>query len=245
MVLGVEKSLVVRYLARAFVAAPKVEVRADTFADLARALGNSDLVPTNALELRADGAPVRRVALTNLAGDWTVAITGDSFDVTYTQPMGQEAISFADYCSKAAPYLASGLEFINGGAHRIAVVTEVLAPELSAEKMLQCAQKLLQFPPPFEGARPFEWDWRIAHNVRRRFGQADEDTNTLAAVKRLDAHVGGQRLERLFVSTDVNTTPRRTEPRFEKADIISFVEASPTWHAEIRTGLLTFLELEW
>ena len=239
----VQEEVVVRYLARAFVRPPHVDGTAQWFADFARAVGDPTLVPRAVVELAGGGA-VQRVALGSLSGNWLVQTTAESVDVQSSPQVGQQSIEFADFCAKAAIQLRAAVEFLGSNAWRIAVVREWIFRELTNDELTACRTRLINLPDLSVGAVPFEWDWRMAKNVERTVGQTTLNTNTIATVKQLTVTFPGtEERTRLWLSTDVNTTPKETRSRFEGSDVAGFLQQSAPWHSEIEQSLLRFMAL--
>lgn len=235
--------VVIRFLARCFVAGPQIQLRAQTFADFATALGDDAFLPKQILEVGPGGNAVSRLAVGSSKGDWIVQVTGESVDVQYSPVMGDSPIGFEAFCGRAGEHLGAALDFLDAKAYRVAAVQEGLLKELSAEAMARTANRLLTGPAPFDSVTPFEWDWRMAVEVVRRFGAIDETTNTIAIVKRVEATAGGLRLDRLLVSADINTTPKRADPRYNSLEIRAFLAESVGWHAKLSDDLLAFIQV--
>lgn len=234
---------VVRYLARAFVRQPRVELGMPAYSAFATAIGEAAWLPKQVTELLPNGQLLPRLALGTSAGDWVVQITGDSVDVVYSPMLGSTGISLQEFSSRAARYVEGGLRHLSASAHRVAVAQEGLLPQLSPEGLQKVFKKLMNAPPQFS-TQAFEWEWRVVSSVVRSFGGVSEPTNAVATVKRVEAQLpDGTRLDRLFVSTDLNTSPKSTVPRLQPTHVAAFVTESAGWHAELFRGLLDFAEV--
>jgi len=173
-----------------------------------------------------------------------VQTTAESVDVQSSPQVGQQSIEFADFCAKAAIQLRAAVEFLGSNAWRIAVVREWIFRELTNDELTACRTRLINLPDLSVGAVPFEWDWRMAKNVERTVGQTTLNTNTIATVKQLTVTFPGtEERTRLWLSTDVNTTPKETRSRFEGSDVAGFLQQSAPWHSEIEQSLLRFMAL--
>jgi hypothetical protein len=236
--------VVTRYLARAFARIPQPEVSLQTYADVGKALGEVNWLPRPLSEVTPLGVAAQRVSLTSRTGDWALNVLSESIDLQYSTIPNSPVLPFSEFCSLASSRLGNILDFLKVRAHRIASIQEGVLPELPEQTLETCFRKLLSSPPPFDEVKAFEWDWRVAFGNLRQFGTAQESVNTIAIVKRVGLiRSDGRESDRLFVSTDINTTPKDVNTRFVATDASAFVSASVEWHRELTENLLKFLGL--
>lgn len=233
--------LTTRYLARAFVSAAHLQARGSLYTDLLARLGD-DFLPRPVAELSVSGVTVQRLGAATVSGEWSVVISSESVDVTYAPRVGGTSMSFGAFCAAAARYLSASHAIVGQRANRVAVVREGLAGTSLAELDALAARLLAVRPPPFDGSL-FEWDWRVATRVSRAFGGHTELTNTIGSLRRLEVGIAGSDpVDRLFVSTDINTPPQLLDPRFSPEDAADFVTSSEAWHAELEAALQVAIE---
>lgn len=231
--------IVLRYLARAFVTGQPLVPSADTFSRVAAALGKNEYLPLPFEEL-GPGGRNQRIGLRSADGTRTVMLRGESIDLEYHQPVAAHAIAFDAFHLEAADILSKALAHLAVRAHRLAVIQEGLLPAMSAADMQAVASRLLNVPEALGApADLFEWDWRTAAHVDRTFGSLKERTNTIAIVRRVSGTFGdGPPFDRLFVSTDVNTSPEYKTPRLGEHEARAFCAAAPGWHDALAAGVL-------
>jgi hypothetical protein len=230
----------VRSLARVFLNAAHVQARPAAFAQLLQALGG-DFLPRTLAELTPAGVPTQRVGAATANGEWSVHIVSESIDVTYSPRFGTPGVAFGEFCDRAAHYLRAAQALAEQPAHRVALVREGIDNK-SPEQLEALATRLLTKAPPFEGPL-FEWDWRVATRIHRTFGNHAEELNTIGILKRVEVTPQGQEpVDRLWVSTDINTPPSQRRPRFSADDSAAFVNAAAAWHAELDVALQTLVE---
>lgn len=236
--------LVVRYLARAFVQHTQAEVSLNAYSALATALGAPDMVPRQMTEVSLlGGRPIPRLALATREGDWVVQISGESVDVQYSPLPDRPSIPFTEYAERASQYVAGGVRYLGVQAHRLASVQEGLLWAMSAEEFARWRRRLLSLPPVLGTTEPFEWDWRIARAGAHAVADIQHATNTVITVKRVLAQLlTGQRLDRLFVTSDINTSPAQTRPRMSAEDAQAFVVQSSPWHSDVLDALRQYAE---
>lgn len=230
----------VRNQARVFLNAAHLQARGSSFAELLQGLGE-DFLPRALAELSSNGNQVQRLGAATPRGDWSVHITAESVDVTYAPGLGATGIPFPDFCARAARYLQVAHALVDQPAHRIALVREGL-DTMGPEQLEALGSRLLNRHGLFD-APLVEWDWRAVTNVTRAFGAKEANTNTIGILRRVEAMQAGRDPEdRLWVSTDVNTLPRETRPRFSPEDAAEFVTAGVAWHAQLEQALKDLVE---
>lgn len=225
----------VRTLARVFVNGSHVQVKGSTFAQLLAIVGD-EFIPRAVTELQATG-PVQRLGAITPAGDWTVHISSESIDVTYMPAYGASGPSFEEFCNRATQYLGGVQNMLGQLASRIAVAHEGLDRK-TPEELETLGDRLLQRAKPFD-RELFEWDWRVASRIDRDFGMFKaEPTNTIAQLKRVEINPPAREPhDELFISVDVNTAPRRINPRFAVGDVADFLKRAVQWHADLEASL--------
>ncbi|MBI4704640.1 MAG: hypothetical protein HY744_26345 [Deltaproteobacteria bacterium] len=231
-----------RYLARVFVTGTDRPASAANFGAFAKALGRDDYLPLPFNEVGPSGVHAR-IGLCSADATRLVFVRSESVDFEYRQPRDPNhgRPSLADFCQDGGELLSHALDFLEARAHRIAALQEGLLREMPAAAMDSVARKLLAIPPRWAGQAPFEWDWRAAVQIERQFGGDPEVTNTIATVKRLSGKFNdGAAFDRLFVAMDVNTTPGRTEPRFDEGLVRGFFGHAAAWHDELGQDVLAF-----
>jgi hypothetical protein len=234
--------LVARYLARAFVRTEHVSTSSQGYAQLAERLGEPTWLPRHVAEIVTGGRVVQRLSIASPSNEWALQIVGESVDLQYTPTPGTQPIDLGRFAERARAYLSAGLSFVGGPAHRLALVQEGILPQLTQDGLSAVRSRLLNLPESF--AVPFEWDWRVAMAVGRSFGGLEEQTNVVITAKRGEIVLyTGSHLDRIFVSLDLNTSPRRTEPRFGVDQIAAFLSGAPNWHREVSETVLDFAGL--
>lgn len=233
-----------KYLARAFVFGARHDVNAQAFVDLAARVGDTQMMPRPILEFDGSGRMQPRMGLGTPDNKWLLQITSEAVDVQWLPPYDKSIeYTFAQFCERAGRQLAGALDYLGLKAHRVATVQEGLLEELPESTMYAVARKLLARPAPFDVAEPFEWDWRAAVHVERDFGPVrSENTNTIAIARRHGAQLpSGAPIDRIFVSTDINTSPSRKDGRFGGEELLAFCSTSPQWHEDLSQGLLSLI----
>lgn len=236
----------IRYLARSFLEGPPQLGGARALARLAEAVRVDDLTVQPISQVSVSTATVaQRVQLTSEDSQWQLTLMGESIDLAHLPRPDTEPIPFADYLTRARDVFAAVADLTSRQPHRLACVREGLLPEMSEEKKNDVARRLLNYPETFDPA-PWEWDWRCAATVVRQFGACSEDTNTIVTAKRIAgtfAHTGSA-FDRIRVDLDINTSPKKDEPRFDRDSIVAFFDESMGWHAQLSEETARFLGVE-
>jgi len=226
--------MVIRHLARVFLADGPPAATARFLADLADAAQKPDYMPMQITEVAPTGL-VPRAGLANADRSVTILWRGESIDLECaiaTQPL-------VDFCKLALSVLPSVMRKYGRKGVRLALVREEL-PELASPSPSGTAQRLLAASLLAGGQEPFEWDVRVARTEDRAFGQHRESTNSIMSVHRgVVVRVNSTEPEdRIRYSTDVNTLPAQKEPRFSDADAADFFEKSADWHSSLEGAIL-------
>lgn len=230
----------VRYLARVFLNAAHLQAKATSFAELLARLGE-DFLPRPLAELNLIGAPVQRLGAATPHGEWSVHIASESVDVIYSPVLGTAGIPFAEFCTRGSRYLHVAHGLVDQAAHRIALVREGIDSK-TAEQLDTLGARLLTRHSPFDGQLA-EWDWRVVTKVARTFGAKEAVTNTIGILKRVEiTPLGRDPVDRLWVSTDINTNPHDARPRFSPEDGAAFVNAGVAWHSDLEVALQVLVE---
>jgi hypothetical protein len=203
---------------------------------IAELLGESSLTPSNIHEINANGI-VPRVGLTHPERLWSLRFLKDTIDLDF-QPPSASDLSFDEFLDLAVDVLPALTEHVGVKAYRVAAIQEGLLP---GEPSPELPKRLFLTPPGLESAL-FEWDWRLCKSVHRVFGASQEDTNTIATVRRITAEVVGRgSLDRIFLGTDINTSNKRTEERLSAVEVKAFLTNAKEWHRSLANEVLTHM----
>lgn len=190
------------------------------------------------------GVAVASTALVSQDTGWQLYIAGDSVDLELRWKRKRPGFSFERTLQQGAEAFELIARAAPAQAHRLAVVQEGYLGSMPDNLMQAAAGRLLRYPRSFDPA-PFEWDWRCAQVVPRRFAGRLEATNTLATVKR---HSGtmiddaeSMEFDRIRVDLDINTVPKNATPRFAPPDVKAYYLASVEWHADLSREMESFI----
>lgn len=221
-----------RFFARAFVDGTQLPPSATNFRIVSEALGDERLLPTQAMELGPTGM-IQRMAFMDSTG-FQVIVSPESIYAQHV-PAGGTPAAFVE---RAVGVLQRLLPLFPSRATRVAFIQE---GEIEA-KASTAALSLLRLPPSFVAKTPFEWDWRCAIKSARRFGEREEDTNTVASFRRFAGKLAwGEPFDGLVAELDINTVVENTAPRLHAADLEAFFKASLDWHEALTKELVDFL----
>jgi hypothetical protein len=247
---GVEFSIPIRFLARAFVDTSGVLAGQEQGLALSKALGgDSPLVPQIGFERTADGLAHARNILTAQDMQWHISVIGEGVNVARlsTALRGQNLGDFVSFARSASQLLIAALRHLQRQAHRLSLVQEGYL-ERSSEDMRVIAPRLLRMPPSFEVTPPFEWDWRGGRRGALRVGGSkEEETNVFVTVRRHVVIITDPRgpeqleLDGLRVDFDVNTIGENIEPRFGEAEVREFFELAVQEHARLDAEFVPIL----
>lgn len=233
----------IRYLARAFFHDPPTLTKQRTIGRIAATLNTEDLEirPLTQVSLEV-GRMFNATALQG--GQWHVVSTHDSVDLEFDAhgDLGG-AVDFPSFL-KTAAQVFSDLVKEAGSAFRLACVSEGMLAHMTEERLETICRKMLNRPPSFAPA--FEWDWRCVKAVMRKFDSKDEETNTLAMIKRISGHSprAGGAFDRLRVDLDINTTPKDRSLRFPAGTTRAFFEQGIEWHSGLAREISNFMGLD-
>lgn len=225
-----------RFLARAFVDGTRLAPTATNFRVVSEALGDERMLPVHATEPGAMGT-VQRIAFMDSTG-FQVIVSSESI---YAQHVPASGTAEA-FVIRAARMLERLLPLLPHRSTRIAFIQE---GEVAAREPERVARALFRFPPSFAGELPFEWDWRCATKSARRFGERDEEMNTVASFHRFAGKLTlGESFDGITAELDINTVPENAVRRFQPADCRAFFEASIAWQFDLAAELERFLGQE-
>lgn len=236
---------VARYLARVFVREERsLPTSMRLAADLTEQAGLSSWTANTIQDIdAATGQVSPGHAWRSPDGVWLVKVTSESLDVQVSQGIDLETgepiavPAFGEFLKTAREHLVHGLNLMGTRPHRIAVVqTLVLA---SRENMFPSHQEVLRslLKLPQMETEPFEWNWRSAWRVDREFAGTTEITNTIASLRMVEIQTPQVNGDRLIAELDINTDPRKENPRFSSATVTGFLTASEQWHADLARTL--------
>ncbi|MGE0323130.1 MAG: hypothetical protein AB7K71_11975 [Polyangiaceae bacterium] len=235
--------VVSQYLLRAFhMKAVKPASLMKAAGEFSERVSEVEWSPANQLEVEPTGNASKLIALTDPTGEWVVKIGTRSVDALYQQVfevIGSElklleAPPFEDFLARASRYVKEALAVLPVELTRLATVRTGLiytGIDFEAARSALCTS-------PSTLPEPFEWDWRCAWKVPRKFGDFEEATNTIAIVRRVNATLGLEARDALLVTTDVNTAPENTT-RFDGRAVDDFARSCPQWHADLDSILET------
>lgn len=235
-----------RFLARVWLGSTALLPTAHEARRVASAVKQDSATPMSFQELDASsGALVNRIGLQWEGNVYRLLIRGDSIDFEYRTPKEGTPLTFAEYLGEAKIMLGALAEQMERSASRIAAVQEVILPEMPPDALDRIGRKLLRVSSTFEQSALFEWDWRAFAKVNRAIGNTQEATNTIGHVKRLTGYLNNESpIDRLRISTDINTAPENTHPRLSHQNVREFLEQSVTWHQDLITELANFMGIE-
>lgn len=221
------------------------EANKETFQRLLSAIPE-DLMPVTLIE-PVDGQDVQRLAVGGATQDYATILTFSRGRLDYTRlgvtvdgQISNCVFDIHEFLSTAAKTLVATVSEFELKAHRLSFVQEGFLNLGDPPDDEQLRSRILPRHPT-ELANPFEWDWRMASRVTRKFASFEEETNTIATVKRGTGTMGQQPFDRVRLDIDINTAPTATEDRFDGEGIQAFLEASETWHSRFLADVLAFL----
>lgn len=232
-----------RYLARAWFGAIDFAPTTQNLSRLATMLGRDDMAPLLFQEVGPAGFVNRPGAMTP-DGVWRILIRTDSVDIEHRPRRNEPSPEFATFLAEAGATLSNVSVGLDRHASRIAGVQEVFLQDVGSERMAEVAARLLHLTPTFQEGL-FEWDWRVCSLRSRAFGSHVEPGNTIVAIKRVAGLINdAQPFDRIRISTDINTKPNDTRPRFTSSDVQTFCRESAGWHDAMVGEVLRFMGLQ-
>src|ERR1700727_1267321 len=240
-----------RYLASVFVDARDVQSTTRVAQKFADALGRDDLTSITVMQLGQGGA-VPRLGFRTATNDWLLVIQTERIDFSRvpTEPSGANMGDFESFCLEAIEILGSSLTHLGRKAHRAALIQEGLLPAMSADRLAKVANKLLRLPATYQTSPMEEWVWQCVAVRRKAFSESNEDVNVVTKVSRIHGQLAYTALgeqpqvsdfDRVRVDLDTNTVPSNGSPRFEAANLASFMDAAAIWHSDLASEIISFL----
>ena len=239
----------IRYLASVFLDADSITAEPELTMSVLEALKDKRFIPFPLFEENEERR-VQRIAFISPKDGFFLRFGGDRFDLSLMPTEGRKNIGeFADFCEEASGKLIIGLKHFDRKARRLAAVREGLLPEMDIKQIESVANKLLKLPQTFAGNPPFEWDWRVASHIERKFSNRVELTNTIVTAQR---RVGAMKLwdrqesqvDSVRIDLDINTIPANVEARFGGEEVKAFFKYVVEWHDSLEKEIVNFLELE-
>ena len=158
---------------------------------------------------------------------------------------GSNLSEFPVFCEQAAKWLPGVLKALDRKAYRIASVREGLLADIAGADKDAIASRLV-ICPPFFRQTPFEWDWRVASNWPRRFGDTEESINTIITAKRqvvtlTDVSGASETFDSIRADFDISTSQHDTLDRFGNEECRQYLLESGNWHREVANDFLNFI----
>jgi hypothetical protein len=240
----------IRYLASAFVDAESVVPNATDALEFLKTLGNEKFFPGIIHELSPTG-PMPRLSFHTSDNMLRLNLLGKRFDFTLTakEAEGDDLGKFSEFCEQAQHILARALIFFQRKAHRLAAVQEGFLQQMDSNEKDTIALRIFNFPNFYLQAIPFEWDWRAASKIERRFSGSIEPTNTVTTIRRIPFQAvevvadafSETSSDRIRVDFDINTVPSNVVARFGEEQIDGFFNQAPIWHDELSAAVFAFI----
>jgi hypothetical protein len=244
-------TVMVRYVAGAFVDASTLAPTAQDVTELLLQLGDNELLPSMVNTLSSIGLG-QRLTFQSADGLRYLLLGPNRFDVAHHAPLplvhGLE--DFRQFCLDARQMLGVVLEHFHRTPHRLVSVREGLDRDRTDQQKEDIANRLLRVPQLFVENRPFEWDWRCASHTRHDVGDESEEFNYIVTVKRATATLQGLNPvssfpvnDCIYFEFDVNTAPGNTRERFTPDRVTSFFEQAPRWQEELLNSVRDLIEV--
>lgn len=160
---------------------------------------------------------------------WKIVFFEERIDVTYDFVGGDIFYSsFDDVFRKGIDILTKTFNTFSGTTgNRLAVNAKVLLPAMDADSENAFIRKFSTPVSVFEKECLNEWN--LQYNVRKRITISKDKTETCNNIVNMGLLVGidaktGVLHRRIFVGMDINTSPDKSELRFNYNDLVSFAK---------------------
>jgi hypothetical protein len=218
---------------------------ADSISKFLDMFRDNEFLPSTFQEIK-DGIaePRARLRLSSQDHEWLIDFNSERIVVNKLgiKAMGANMGTVEEFAKKVVELTKRILgEFPKKGT-RLALVTEGLMKEMSAEKLGAIYQRVFR-PVPFYGEHsPYEWKSRSVAKIEREINAVQEVLNVICDVNRIHGEFtkpdGMVDFDRIQVGFDINTHQGNKETRFEIDSAVDFYQKA----IELRSDLLSQLE---
>ena len=239
----------VKYQTSVFVDAIDIAPRPDIIMGLIDEFRDREFLPSTFYEIKGSPVPKPRIQLSTGTGEWVIRIASERIDVEKvpTDPGGTNLGDLAGFCAEASGFVGRILNRHPREAKRLALITILLAREMSGAALDAVYLKLFRPPPFYTENVPFEWDWRCAAAISLEIGALRENVNAITTMKR----VGGQLttgqsvvpIDRIQFAFDINTVAEARQPRFEMAQIRDYFSVVSALHDDLLREMQEFIDV--
>ncbi len=230
-----------------FTDASNIIPNASTYSKLSTALGDSYLPITiqemtsrgsqNRIAMERQDTGIKVLFLMN-----RIIIEKYPIDIENSDSIG----TFEEFCDIVNQIIEPLLQEFQKTANRLSLVSKYLLKKGNQEDISSISSKLFVFPPTYNESNTFEWNWRMAKQEEKQFGENIEQMNYITSINRvrgiLSDNAQGQEFEGLDVEFDLNTIDENKELRFDIVKIKSFYDQAKIWHESYYTTMMNYIK---
>lgn len=240
-----------KYQASIFGSISDIEATPDNTKTLIDLFSEKELIPSISYELeiaeRITLSPRARMGFASTDQEWTIDFRADRIQIVkrVTEPHGANLGTLDKFCSDVSVLFDRITSKFKKRANRIALVTDSLLKEMTAETLSETYLKLFKAPKFYGENLPFEWDWRTVSREPIDLEGLNELLNIGVRINRSNGEfqLKGEIIpfDRVRLAFDINTVADNKEHRFDAQNIASFYNQVLELHNSLSAEVTEFI----